>query len=203
MTVATIKRWPTTEKTPLPELFGISDDLMSAWLLFQNAEAVSALISRPLNQYEVLDALISSAIIKYLRSFGTGIRMKLLIDDIRGISEEMFSHHHRLKAFRDRHIAHPVSGFETESVFVSVHNDGTDSARIMGVSSGGQRSRILNSAEIAQSLSLCQTVMEHVRQLMAAETGRLFEIAKHMPIGEINSLPCGPVEPNSDPTSRR
>jgi len=203
LTVATIKRWPTSEETPLPELFGISEDLMSAWLLFQNVEVVSGSISIRLNQYEVHDALVSAAIIKYLRSFGTGVRLKLAIEDVVGISATLLALHNRLKAFIDRHIWNAVSGFETASVFVSVHDDGTDHAHIRGVSSGGRSSLMLSSVEIVRAVELCSVVMEHVRRLMADESSRLLAIAQRLTVAEINALPIGPVEPNPNPMSRR
>lgn len=69
-------------------------------------------------------ALYSSAVVAYLRCFGSGHRTRLTEEEFIGIGGAPRAMHEFLKNVRDKHVAHSVSPFEDAVVLLQVGANG-------------------------------------------------------------------------------
>src|SRR5687768_8341398 len=101
------------------------------WLVRYDLQGVvdccDRLLSITRNQsddYTLLEALSSAALVKYVRCFGGGKRTGLREKDISDIEGDPLGVHRYFKDLRDKHIAHSVSPLEQVKVGVVVGEGG-------------------------------------------------------------------------------
>jgi len=97
------------EATIFADLYGVSVDLGSAKDMAQLLK--DALDSgRP--NWEIVEPYSIAIAVRYSRSFVTGVRTRLGEEDLTIFSPEQRNAHERLRAYRDKHVAHSVNEFE-------------------------------------------------------------------------------------------
>lgn len=101
------------EAAALARLQSIHFDLWSAIQLCEYFESQSQ------NGYppsEITDAFSTAILVRYSRAFVSGVRKGLGEDALAPLSVEQRANHERLRAYRDKHIAHSVNAFEDTKV---------------------------------------------------------------------------------------
>ena len=97
------------EAGTLADLTGIRYDLESARSL---AKRFQVMMEEEKPHFDFVDALTVAILVRYSRPFCSGVRKWLRDDALRVLSEDQRHKHDRLRAFRDKHIAHSVNALE-------------------------------------------------------------------------------------------
>ena len=190
-------RWDSHPPTSLLDLEGCAEDMLSASEFFDRfVEAFSG------NDYTLLDALATAAVIRYGRSFGPGIRAQLDIDRLPATTLEELELHRHVLAVRSKYAAHPVNMQETHSVTLAVRraNDGLE---VTAVSSQTLVATGI-SVDLAKAASqLCLRWFDWLNEQKQTECRRLLEVAERIGQSELASWATGPVDVSRDPHKNR
>jgi hypothetical protein len=197
MSAADSVRWNDPECAQLAKLEAVYNGMFDA-LRFARRFQDSTLAS----DYELLDALATTALIRYRRCFSRGAGVPPnAIDDVSGITAFQKQVHSHLLDVRDKHVAHAVNQMETHDVYLWVVPDDAGTMRVTGVSRGS-RTGIAMSIELAAEMEqLCMKWLNHINELTQSESLRLLPLAQRLSSAELAALPRGPREP--DPKPRR
>ena len=176
----------------LSDLTGVASDLDAIVRICTRVEEDGkkfdeALTSTDVSWFEdrkFLADLASAAIVRYGRTFGTGIRAGIPSEWITSLSPELQSSHQYLKNLRDKSIAHSVSPLEDNQVWVwlvETHNESCIATHI-SVDSG---SYLPGTTEARALLKLCQSLRPMVEAAIEGESQRLLALAQGMSQSEI------------------
>ena len=193
-------RWEPPVPTGLPELEGHIADVDSA---IDFAARLDDAFAADSTDYTLLDALCTALIVRYSRLFTQGLRAPLQIESVAGLTDEHRAVHERVLAIRNKHVAHAVNRFETQSIYVGFDPDEQDKARVTAVSSGTRTQIALTPHEVRLLSRLCTICYEHLLGLQAVECQRLMALAQALSAAELQALPRGPVEPDLNPRKVR
>lgn len=189
-------RWDTDLAARLVQLEGVRSDL-------QDAEDLLARIVKtaPTADYLMLDALATAAIVRYARCFRSGRRgtVESLVEWPENISNNPL--HQRVLAIRDKHVAHAVNEFETNSVYLWLR--GEDSACITALTTGTRSAVAISSDEASELARLSRAGIEVLTQAIFVEQKNLIQRARELSEETILALPRGPRELDPDPLQRR
>jgi hypothetical protein len=97
------------ESADLADLNGVSIDLSDAREMARTLQKEMG--SGQLNM-QLVEVYSIAIVIKYSRPFVTGVRARLGEDVLAILNAEQREAHERLRAYRDKHIAHSVNAFE-------------------------------------------------------------------------------------------
>ena len=200
MNTLTYARWEPPVATRLPEIEGHIADLESA---IEFAARLDDAFESKAQDYTLLDALCTALVVRYSRVFLKGIRASLRLDAVAGLAGEHRVVHERVLAIRNKHIAHAVNRFETQSVYVGYDPSANDQARVTAVSSGTRTQIALNRHEVRLLSGLCVRCYEYLRTRQVAECQRLMALAQALSPTQLRNLPVGPVEPDPNPLTVR
>ena len=120
------------ERKPLQELKNEDAALLAGWYavaydlrhVISAAESLLALLQQPDPDETVVRSLWSSALISYVRCFGSGRRARLEASIYAYLPGDPIGTHQYYKDTRDKHIAHPVNAFEEVLVGVVTGESG-------------------------------------------------------------------------------
>lgn len=199
----TYVRWEPPTPTNLADLEGAWNDLFSAFQFIKQIEELGC-AKQDMAIYTMLDALTTAALIRYARSFTTGVRERLVVsqNQLLDVAEEAL--HERFLTIRNKHVAHPVNCFETHAVYIGVSpDDDLFNAKASAVSTGTRSDVGLSPEDLSSLKSLCEKWLEHVRSLMQHEESKLLELAQQLTAEQLLALPRGPIEPDMNPAKVR
>jgi len=166
----------------LADLNGIQIDL----------EAVIELCKRLINAYSIenndsklYEVMTIAILIKYSRSFVTGVRSRLSILDIPGLNEEELSEHEKFIALRNKYIAHSVNEYEENKVIARYNDEKVYDEGITSISI--QHTRLISiSAYDAQAIiSLSQKILDYVNTQIKVEKNKILNLVRNQPIIEV------------------
>lgn len=200
MSEAFYSRWNPPGTTALPELEGCLNDMWAARDFCFRLEAVANSSNQ---DYILMDALETAALVRYCRCFTTGKRLRLGVNCGPPLTDQEVLLHERVSAVRDKHIAHPVNRLETQSVYVCVQVDPEAQARATAVSSGTRTGLSISASDAAALAVLCAKWLTWLRDAMNAECSRLLPLAQALSAEQLLALPRGPVEPHANPLQVR
>jgi hypothetical protein len=178
-------------------MLGINSDAANeygdTWLVRYELESVVAacdrlleLIAEKSQDYLLLESISTTALIKYVRCFGTGKRIGLREDDLLGLPGDPVGVHRYFKDLRDKHIAHSVNPLEQVRVGVILANDG--SVEALGHLAGRN---ISMSDEQTQTLkALAAAIISRLRQSLDSQHAKLLKWAQEQPRGSFASAPA-------------
>lgn len=110
------------EAETLADLYGVAYDLDSAIELCHKALSLS---KEAPDDYQLVEAVITAAVVRYFRCLNTGVRLGIQSSDLEQLSEEDRSTHNYLKDLRDKFVVHSVNPFENSYVTTTATvNDG-------------------------------------------------------------------------------
>lgn len=192
------------EAEPLARLTSIQFDLRSTIILCEHLEKLAAASEHGYPESEVNDAFSTAILVRYSRAFATGVRKGLGEDALRHLSAARRANNERLRAFRDKHIAHSVNTFEDTKVQVRYCEERVKEEGITGVSVAHYRVMGLSSQDIADAIDLCNTLLLYVDVEITTEKKRLLALVRSMPLADILERPfTSPLTPDSSKISER
>lgn len=173
------------EPKPLLEIRDDDAALLAGWYAvaydLQHVLAATNLLHGLLQQPERDDTIVrslwSSALVSYVRCFGSGRRAPLNSEIYGGLGGDPIGTHQYYKDTRDKHIAHPVNAFEEVRVGLLAN----DSGEIVGM--GHLASfRISDSTEgVVQLGALASVAMRHVVEKIKLLEAAIVARAKENP----------------------
>lgn len=170
------------EATTLADLHGAQWDLQNAQAWAKDLLAHMVATPPDLGLLEPLSIAVATM---YSRPFVTGVRAKLDETDLTVFTPEQRLAHNRLRAYRDKHVAHSVNAFEENSPRANycverVHEEG-----ITSISCAGARVLGMSSIDLNDIIELSGVMLKHVEARMTAEEVRLLAIVRDMPLDDI------------------
>ena len=158
------------EPKPLLELLDDDAMLLAGWYavaydlehVMSATKSLVALLQQPESEGILVRSLWTSALISYVRCFGSGRRARLKPSIYIHLPGDPIGTHHYYKDTRDKHIAHPVNVFEEVRVGVITAASG----EAIGI--GHLASfRVCDSVEGVNQLgALAMVAMQHVRSVI-------------------------------------
>ncbi len=191
-------RWDAHGVQGLEDLISHQADLMDALQMFRRFVEVFES-----NDYTLMDALATAAVIRYCRCFATGVRSTLSIEDLPELTDEERELHQYLVNTRNKHIAHAVNQMETQGVFLGIWQDEQGSMEVTSAHVGRRTQIAINKDQGNQALALSSRWWKHVCDQIAAETPEVERRARRLTGAELRALPQGPVSPSLDPMEKR
>jgi hypothetical protein len=169
------------EAKRLADLTGIKHDLESA----------KELANRFANQLEnekwdstLLDALSIAMLVRYSRAFVTGVRGRLMIENIL-LSAEQIAKHERLRAWRDKHVAHSVNAFEESQPVARFCLEKVREEGVYGVECNHGRVISLSLSESRSVIELSDVFLQYVESEIAEEKKKLLVLAGAIPLDDL------------------
>jgi hypothetical protein len=200
----TYVRWEPPGPTNLADLEGAWNDLFSALQFIERIEEELGKSKKDVAFFTMLDALTTAALVRYARSFTTGVRERLVVSQNSSLDATEVGHHERFLTIRNKHVAHPVNRFETHAVYVGVSpDDDPVNAKATVVSTGTRSGVGLSPEDLSALKSLCHKWLEYVRELKQQEENKLLIVAQQLTAEQLFALPRGPIEPDVNPEKVR
>ena len=170
------------EAKRLADLTGIKHDLESA----------KELANRFSNQLEnekwdsvLLDALSVAMLVRYSRAFVTGVRERLDLDKQSLLSDEQKASHVRLRAWRDKHIAHSVNAFEESQPVARFCLERVKDEGVYGVECNHGRVISVSLSESNSIIELSDLFLQYLESEIIEEKKKLLDLARKIPIDEL------------------
>ena len=194
------RKWNPPVKTQLPDIHGWLQDIHSA---HDFASRLAHELSLENPDPVLLDALSTSALVRYSRCFTTGIRARLSIDELTAASHTDIELHERLRGTRDWHIAHPVNEQEVHALYVILDGSPWATTGAIGFSSFSSVNLHLQPFEVSAMLALCEKWIGCLNVLLIQEQTPLIPLANRLSRAELLALSKDEPQPNSDIHARR
>ena len=148
------------------DLTGIRYDLESARSLARKFQSVMV-GEKP--DYELVDALTTTILVRYSRPFSEGVRRRLTEDALDSLSEDQRRKHERFRDFRDKHIAHSVNAFEENQPIARYVEGREHSEGVYSVECHHDRVVGLSSSETENVIELTTAMIEYVDRFLDIE----------------------------------
>lgn len=154
------------EPKPLLELQDDDAAVLAGWYavaydlqhVISATKALVTLLKQPETDATIVRSLWSSALISYVRCFGSGRRVRLEPSIYTHLPGDPVGTHQYYKDTRDKHIAHPVNAFEEVRVGIATGESGEP----IGIGHLAAF-RVCDAAEgVAQLGALASVAMQHV-----------------------------------------
>jgi hypothetical protein len=190
MATHTFVHFEHEEVAALAELKSIHFDLWSAIQLCEYFESQSQ------NGYppsEITDAFSTAILVRYSRAFVSGVRKGLGEDALASLSVGQRANHERLRAFRDKHIAHSVNALEDTKIQARYCEERVQQEGITAVSAAHYRVMGLSSRDVGDVIELSKALLVYVDAKIEEEKKRLLFVLHSMPIAEVLLCPSSPV----------
>lgn len=176
----------------LSDLSGIASDLEAVVRIcaranreaqeIENNRAGDAL--KLLEDRQLLADLVSAAVVRYVRTLGTGVRLGIPPKWLEELPLKLQTSSTYFKALRDKFIAHSVNSLEDNQVFVWL--SGASEGRLAVSNISVDKGRFWPGDDDAARLSqLAGTLLVRAKVEIESETQRLLGVARAMPIAEI------------------
>ena len=172
------------ESETLADLTGIRCDLESARSL---ARRFQVMMEEEKPHFDFVDALTVAILVRYSRPFCSGVRKRLREDALCILSEDQRLKHDRLRAFRDKHIAHSVNALEENQPVARYVEGRVDTEGVYAVECHHDRVVGLNSREVENIIELTTTMIKYVDGLLDKEKEDLLARVRSIPVQELLS----------------
>lgn len=191
------------EAQRLADLTGILLDLEAVEQLCSRLMAeVDAMKARPLLEVHVIggepeerrsvpnvgledwlfrDSLFAAAVVRYMRTHGTGVRYGIPVEWIGALPQSLQNGHKYLKNLRDKFIAHSVSALEDNQVQVFVRASDPYPSGVTGVSISPGRFYGGGDNDIALLQALVTSLRAKVKEEIRLETETVLSFARSLP----------------------
>ncbi|MFV1977223.1 MAG: hypothetical protein ACC651_15890 [Candidatus Scalindua sp.] len=133
------------------------------------------------------DPLSTAVLVRYSRPFVSGVRARLREDALQHLSAAQRQKHDQLRAFRDKHIAHSVNGFEENQPVARYRIESVKEEGIASVECNHSSVSGLSSDDVEAVIELTTAMLSYVDSRLKEEKARVLKIVRKMPIEEILS----------------
>ncbi len=197
-----------TMQAPKPLLELLDDDaaLLASWYavaydlqhVICATKSLVTLLQQPEPDKTLVRSLWASALVSYVRCFGSGRRTRLETSIYIHLLGDPIGTHQYYKDTRDKHIAHPVNAFEDVRVGIAIGESGEDIGVGYLVSF-----RICDSAEgVSQLGTLSSVAMQHVLSIIKPLEKAILDRAKASP-DQLTSLKQLCIQPQGGSDAAR
>lgn len=193
MATHTFVHFEHPEAADLAALTSVRFDLSSTLRLCEYLEEQSAASANGWPDREITDAFSTAILVRYSRAFLSGVRRGLGEEALATLTDEQRSHHLRLRAFRDKHIAHSVNAFEDTRVQARYCLERVSDEGITSVSAAHYRVFGLSGQDVLDMKNLCTSLLSYVDEKIKDEECRLLAVLRAMPVQEVLSRPSAPL----------
>lgn len=145
------------------DLYGISVDLSTA------RDMANVLIKEMAEErpnWQLAEPYSIAIAVKYSRCFVTGIRERLKDEALSILSPEQRQAHERIRAIRDKHVAHSINAFEENLLRANYCLDRLADEGITGISCSHGRVVGLSLGDLNNVVELTTVLLAHVGGLM-------------------------------------
>ena len=187
------------EAADLADLTGIRYDLDSA-------RSLPRLLTEMLEgaNYDLVDPLSTAILVRYSRPFVKGVRKWLGEEALKALTPHQRERHARLRAFRDKHIAHSVNAFEENQPVARYWVERVTDEGISSIECNHTRITGLSSADLEDVIELTTAILSYVDSRLEEEKAKVLEIVRRIPIEKLlNQLQRGPVLPDLKKIDKR
>lgn len=155
----------------------------------------------------LLEALCAAALVRYGRSFGSGVRYSvsgLIKNIIKALPKESQKYHEYFYALRDKWIAHSVNVFEENIVHAYLTPDEKGPRSISSISVQHQRVSTLGSDHILILKALAAEIRGKIDVMLDEEQKTVSEYTRSLPVDDFyRQVDDPPNGPGGDPKKRR
>lgn len=131
---------------------------------------------------QMLNIYCSAALVRYGRTFGTGVRDGVPRHVIDSLPEGLGAAHRFFKDARDKWVAHSANSFELNHVQVALQPKERGGPAITSVSVAREFVASLSMADANSLKTLASEVRERMKQIEADENARLLTYARSLPL---------------------
>ena len=134
----------------------------------------------------------------YSRPFVTGVRKWLGEEGLKVLDSQQRKKHERLRAFRDKHIAHSVNAFEENQPVARYWLERVKDEGITSIECNHTRIIGMSSADLEDVIELSTAMLSYVEARLKEEK-RVLEIVRQIPVEQILARPTiGTSDSRSD-----
>ena len=137
--------------------------------------------------WRLVEPLSIAVAVAYSRAFTTGVRTRLDDADLAALTPKQRDAHDRLRAYRDKHVAHSVNAFEHNQPRAHYWAERVEAEGIVAVGCSHGRVFSLSTRDIENVAALTTTLLAHVEARIAGEQARLLEIVRKIPLSQVLS----------------
>lgn len=193
MATHTFVHFEHEEADALARLKSIHYDLQSTIQLCEFFDAQCAQAANGYAGSEITDAFSTSILVRYSRAFVSGVRRGLGEEALAILTSEQRKNHERLRAFRDKHVAHSVNAFEDTKIQARYCLERVEQEGITGVSAAHYRVVGISSKDVSDTIELCNSFLAYVNEEIQKEQRRVLSFLRAMPVSEVLLRPSDPI----------
>lgn len=135
----------------------------------------------------LLDSLTSAVVVRYARSFKSGVRSRVPSGILDNLTTEQKNTHEWIIGLRDKYVAHSVNSFEENMVVAYLVPEEVGPKNVSSISVQQHRLICLGDDDITQLKSLVNVISENVSKLIDKENKKVLEIARKLSLDELYS----------------
>ena len=188
------------EANTLADLTSVEFDLLSAK---DFALRLKGMFSANPPDYSLVDPLSTAIIIRYSRTFASGVRKLPLEEGLLQLTKNQKEKHQYFRDLRDKHIAHSVNCFEESTPRANYCKERVKAEGITSISCEHNRVVGLSSENLDAVVELADTWLEFVGMKTKEESTRLLPIVREMPLDDVLSVGMKPTDSGRGPVDKR
>lgn len=197
MAIHTFVHYEGDEAALLARLASIQYDLRSAIML---CEYLQDECKRSPDSYpgsEIIDAFSTAILVRYSRAFVTGVRQGLGADALAHLNDDQRESHERIRAFRDKHIAHSVNSFEETKIQARYCEERVRKEGITGISLEHYRVIGLSLDDVEAIVDVSKTLLAYVDAQIKQEQQKVLSVVRALPLDQVLAFPTRAARPPS------
>jgi hypothetical protein len=151
----------------------------------------------------LVDALSTAILVRYCRSFVSGVRLNIKHDEVKTLSSEEIDAHKIYMSLRNKHIAHSVNDLEENKV-VAYYIEERPEEGFNGISVQHGRVISLSSQDLDTIVSLCGKFIEYIDAEMKVEKTKILQQVNQLSMDTVLSWGMGGgFKPNMEDIHKR
>src|SRR5712691_7038815 len=170
------------EAKMLADLEGLTQDLGA---VVETCSRLADLLQVESKDHILLEALWTSALIRYARCFAEGKRYGLEDSIFGGLNGDPIGTHRVFIDIRNKHIAHSVNPLEQMHVGLLLEPNAERGKKVIGVAALSFRQIVGDVRLVRQLGQLAKVLVEKVAVLKKEYEQKVLEIGRNLPLGDL------------------
>lgn len=168
----------------LADLASLTQDLGTAML---TCTRLMRLLEEQSTDHILVEALWTSALVRYARCFANGKRFGLKESLFSGLNGDPVGTHRYFMGMRNKHIAHSVNPFEQVQVGLVLAREGEGERKVVGVSTLAMRHVTSNREGVRQLGMLAKVLLTKITEQAKQLEQEVLTIGKALPLDDLYS----------------
>ncbi len=166
----------------LADLTGVERDLVAT---IEMCDRTLSEYAKPTPEMILIESLCAAAIIRYGRTFSSGVRAGVPFGVIEKLDRDSQAAHKYFKDLRDKWAAHSVNSFEENRVVAYLTPEEHGVKKVACVTVQQNRVSGLGGREINKLKELCEKVLRSISVIIEEEAETLLNYAQSLPVDEL------------------